>query len=292
MVGSRGVMIRSGFGMVGSRGGVVGSRGGMVGSGSGVVGSGSGVIRFFLRIDRCSLISNLCDISVIMISSVGHVLSSTVRKVYRVGSLNSFTITSLMSVEGSFRVVISNSILIGIGLWRSFILRLLIGRSRVVGSRLVCGSRVIGFRFGVIGSGMIWFGFRMIRGRGVDRGGVIGFRGVGRGRVVGFGMVDWGGVIWLRGIGRGRVIWLRGVGRSWMVGTMMRKSSRSVNSSNRLLISSISMHRLRSSMRLTSYRGYITSMWFMYRYTDSRSITMLDHLMMGLITQAGSSQYN
>ena len=282
-------MIGSGFGMVGSRGGMVGS--------------GSGVIRFFFRIDRCSLISNLCNISVIMISSVGHVLSSTVRKVYRVGALNSFTITSLMSFEGSFRVVISNSILIGIRLWRSFILRFLIGRSRVVGSRLVCGSRVIGFRFGVIGSGMIWFGFRMIRGRGVDRGGVIGFRGVGRGRVVGFGMVDWGGVIrlrgigrgrviWLRGIGRGRVIWLRGVGRSWMVGTMMRKSSRSVNSSNRLLISSISMHRLRSSMRLTSYRGYITSMWFMYRYTNSRSITMLDHLMVGLITQAGSSQYN
>ena len=289
--------------MVGSRFGMIGSGFGMVGSRGGMVGSGSGVIRFFFRIDRCSLISNLCNISVIMISSVGHVLSSTVRKVYRVGALNSFTITSLMSFEGSFRVVISNSILIGIRLWRSFILRFLIGRSRVVGSRLVCGSRVIGFRFGVIGSGMIWFGFRMIRGRGVDRGGVIGFRGVGRGRVVGFGMVDWGGgirlrgigrgrVIWLRGIGRGRVIWLRGVGRSWMVGTMMRKSSRSVNSSNRLLISSISMHRLRSSMRLTSYRGYITSMWFMYRYTNSRSITMLDHLMVGLITQAGSSQYN
>ena len=289
--------------MVGSRFGMIGSGFGMVGSRGGMVGSGSGVIRFFFRIDRCSLISNLCNISVIMISSVGHVLSSTVRKVYRVGALNSFTITSLMSFEGSFRVVISNSILIGIRLWRSFILRFLIGRSRVVGSRLVCGSRVIGFRFGVIGSGMIWFGFRMIRGRGVDRGGVIGFRGVGRGRVVGFGMVDWGGVIrlrgigrgrviWLRGIGRGRVIWLRGVGRSWMVGTMMRKSSRSVNSSNRLLISSISMHRLRSSMRLTSYRGYITSMWFMYRYTNSRSITMLDHLMVRLITQAGSSQYN
>ena len=289
--------------MVGSRFGMIGSGFGMVGSRGGMVGSGSGVIRFFFRIDRCSLISNLCNISVIMISSVGNVLSSTVRKVYRVGSLNSFTITSLMSVEGSFRVVISNSILIGIGLWRSFILRFLIGRSRVVGSRLVCGSRVIGFRFGVIGSGMIWFGFRMIRGRGVDRGGVIGFRGVGRGRVVGFGMVDWGGVIrlrgigrgrviWLRGIGRGRVIWLRGVGRSWMVGTMMRKSSRSVNSSNWLLISSISMHRLRSSMRLTSYRGYITSMWFMYRYTNSRSIAMLDHLMVGLITQACSSQYN
>jgi len=56
--------------------------GGMVGGlGDGMVGRlRSGMVWFGLRVDRCSFISNLCYVSIVMVSSVLDCLNSTVRK--------------------------------------------------------------------------------------------------------------------------------------------------------------------------------------------------------------------
>merc|ERR1719228_3150790 len=67
------------------------------------VGYGSGVLRY-------SIISNISYISIIVISMVVDMLSTTIRKVDRVGTLyNTSTIIGLCLVECSTRVVMSNN---------------------------------------------------------------------------------------------------------------------------------------------------------------------------------------
>merc|ERR1719312_1491584 len=66
--------------------------------------SNSGIVRF-------SFISNISNISIIVIGMVVYMLDTTIRKVYRVGTFdNTSSIIGLSLVEGSTRVVISNSI--------------------------------------------------------------------------------------------------------------------------------------------------------------------------------------
>merc|ERR1712168_1502856 len=63
-----------------------------------------------------SLIGDLRDKTVIVISTVLHSLDTTIRKVDRVGTLNNtISIIGLSLVEGSTRVVISNSIVVAVG---------------------------------------------------------------------------------------------------------------------------------------------------------------------------------
>merc|ERR1712055_571450 len=63
-----------------------------------------------------SIISNISNISIIVIGMVVNMLSTTIRKVDRVGTLyNTSTIIGLCLVECSTRVVISNSIGVRIG---------------------------------------------------------------------------------------------------------------------------------------------------------------------------------
>merc|ERR1740128_749301 len=62
-----------------------------------------------------TIIGNISNISIIIIGMVVDMLDTSIRKVDRVGSLNNTgTIIGLSLVEGSTRVVISNSIGVGV----------------------------------------------------------------------------------------------------------------------------------------------------------------------------------
>jgi len=89
-------------------------------------------------------------------------------------------------------------------------------------------------------------------------------------------MDNWGSMIdWGRG---GMIDWGRGI--SFFDG----KSSWCNGSSSRLLVATIAMYRLRSSMGLAYNRGMYSSMGLVDRVADSRSISLLDALVMGLVS--------
>jgi len=72
-------------------------------------------IRFDLWINRNSFISDVSNISIVMISCVLYVLSATIRKSNRVRSCNkTISIRGLSSIEVCFGVIISYSILVSI----------------------------------------------------------------------------------------------------------------------------------------------------------------------------------
>merc|ERR1719312_331341 len=65
---------------------------------------------------RFSLISNISNVSIIVIGMVVYMLDTTIRKVYRVGAFNNTSsIIGLSLVKSSTRVVISNSISVRVG---------------------------------------------------------------------------------------------------------------------------------------------------------------------------------
>ena len=68
-------------------------------------------------VDRCALIGDLSNKSIVVVSSVGGGLDTAIREGDGEGASNlSLSILSLSLLEVSLRVVISHSILIGIGL--------------------------------------------------------------------------------------------------------------------------------------------------------------------------------
>merc|ERR1719481_1413771 len=67
-------------------------------------------------VDSSSFISNISNITIISISMVVHMLGTAIRKSNGVRSRDSScTIGSLLSIESSLRVVISNSVSVGVG---------------------------------------------------------------------------------------------------------------------------------------------------------------------------------
>jgi hypothetical protein len=80
-----------------------------------------------------TFISNISNITIIMISSIGNSLNTAIGKVDLVGTMNSLAVSSFSSLEVSSRVVISYSIFKGIRFW-GFIIYLWFA---------VCWSRVI-----------------------------------------------------------------------------------------------------------------------------------------------------
>merc|ERR1719245_1543248 len=66
-------------------------------------------------VDSSSFIGNISNITIISISMVVHMLGTAIRKSNGVGSRDSScTISSLFSIESSLRVVISNSVSVGV----------------------------------------------------------------------------------------------------------------------------------------------------------------------------------
>merc|ERR1711874_630429 len=69
-----------------------------------------------VSISSNSLISHISNITIIIIGMIGNMLGTAIRKVDRVGTFhNTSTIIGLSLVEGSTRVVISNSIGVRVG---------------------------------------------------------------------------------------------------------------------------------------------------------------------------------
>ena len=164
--------------------GVVGSGGRGI-SGGGLVGRGRG-IRLSLGVDGGTLVGNLGDVTVVVVSGVGHGLDSAIGKSNLVGSLDvSGGIGVLGSLEVSLGVVVSDTVLESIG--GGLLLALNIGSRGVVGS----GGR------GVVGSGLSYNNGGSVVGRGgVDNGsGVVGGGVDNGGGVVGGGVDKGSGVV-------------------------------------------------------------------------------------------------
>merc|ERR1711892_1491041 len=69
-----------------------------------------------VTISSNTVISNISNITIVIISMIGNMLSTAIRKVDRVRTFyNTCTIIGLSLVEGSTRVVISNSIGVSVG---------------------------------------------------------------------------------------------------------------------------------------------------------------------------------
>ena len=127
----------------------------------------SWVVGYILGVGSSSFISDFSDISIISIGSVCDMLCAAIRKSNRIRT-NSISISStgFSSIEGSLRVVISNSIFKSVGLSRT-----IIGRS----------------------SGMMDYGSSVV-GRGTDYWSVDNWDMVGRGTMNYWCMVGWGTV--------------------------------------------------------------------------------------------------
>lgn len=101
-----------------------------------------------IRIDRCTFVTYIGDITIVMIGRVVNVLGSAIRKSNGIGSSHgTVDIGSFGGVEGSFGVVVVDTVLEGVGS-RGLVL---VGWSRVVRSGMV-GSR----------GGMVRSGGRMV----------------------------------------------------------------------------------------------------------------------------------
>jgi len=219
-------------------------------------------------VSRSSSVLDISNISTIgIINLVVDSLDPAIGKSNRVGSSGGISITVLSSMELGSRVVISNGIFIGIH-GRAIIFRLFVGSSMV--NRGMVDNR----------GGMVDHGGSMVDNRGsMVGGGMVN----NRGGMVGGGMVDRGGMV------GGGMVDNRGVIRSRLVS---RDSSRSMDSSSILLRVVVGIDRLRSSMRLAGYRSMSSSMGFVEGHTDRGSISMLDHLMVRLVSSSCSKQSN
>ena len=221
-----------------------------------------------LRVDGNSLVRYISNISIVVVSSVLNVLGSAIRKSNRVRSDNSTTaISRFSSLESSLRVVIRNSI--GVGVWLRGLFLLVVGSRGVIRSRgMIRGRGSMDNRGSVRGRGS------MVGSSMEDRGGMVDGSSMvrsgmvdNRGGIVGSSMVDGGSMVRSRGIS-----------------STIGNSSRCMYSCSILLSIMISINSLRSSMRLANYRCYTSKVRFKYRGRYRRSISKLDGLMVRLIT--------
>jgi hypothetical protein len=227
-----------------------------------VVRSWGSMVRLGLRVDRDSLVRYISNVTVVVVGGVLNVLGPAIGKSNRVAASNSTVgIGCLGSVESGLGVVISNTILKSI---RSGLLLLISGGGVAISRGGMVDNRSVGNDGGGVhgvgnNRGVIW-GRGMVNNRGVIRSsGMVDNRGVIGGR----GMVDNRGMV-----SRGSM-----VGRGWGITNMVGNSSRSMDSSHWLLITSISMDRLRRSVGLAGNAGMISTMGLVDRVGDGRSIS-------------------
>jgi len=233
----------------------------MVSRGRVVRGWGS-MVRLGLRVDRDSLVRYISNVTVVVVGGVLNVLGPAIGKSNRVATSNSTVgIGCLGSVESGLGVVISNTILKSI---RSGLLL------------LISGGGVTISRGGMVDNGSVGNDGGGVHGVGNNRG-VIWGRGMvnNRGVIRSSGMVDNRGMVRSRGMVDNRGMVSRGsmVGRGWGISNMVGNSSRSMDSSHWLLITSISMDSLRGSVGLAGNAGMISTMGLVDRVGDGRSIS-------------------
>jgi len=255
-------------------------------------------IRLGLRIDWDTLVGNISNITIVVVSSVLDILGTAIRKSNSVRSRNNtISIRGFSSVESSLGVIISNSILVSVRLRGSLLLNIrgrLVGRGRGMVGRGSLHNR------GVVGRGD--FHDRGVVSWGSNNWGVVSWSYLDRGLVSwgsnNWSIVSWGSNNWSMVSGsnldnRGSMVdWGRGsmVNWSWSISCLHWESSWSNCSSSRLLIASIAMYRLRSSMGLAHNRSMYSSMGLVNRVGDSRSIALLDALVVGLVSGYNSQE--
>merc|ERR1719187_1474814 len=153
-------------------------------------------------VSRSSSVLDISNITTIgIINLVVDSLEPAIGKSNRVGSSGGISITVLSSMELGSRVVISNSIFIGIHC-RAIIFRLFVGSSMVNRGMVDHGGSMVDNRGSMVSGGMVNNRSGMVGGGMVDRGGMVGGGMVDRGSMVGGGMVDNRGVIRSRLVSR------------------------------------------------------------------------------------------
>jgi len=210
-----------------------------------------------------SIIGHLSDIAIISVGGVGDMLGATIGKSNRVSTVNStIGITCFSSIEGRLGVVISDSILIGVG-------------SRSIGLGLMVGSGGVVRSWGRLVGRSVNHWSMVSRSRGVvcrsmDHRGVIGSRG--RGMVGSRGMMDHWGVVgssmvdhWGM-IGSSMVYGMVSVSRvSW--GVRGGDSCGGMDSGRVLLRVVVGVDTLGCSMGLAMYSGGIGTVGLVDRVT-------------------------
>ena len=73
-------------------------------------------VRFSFRIDWSSLVGDLSHVAVVMVCSVLDMLDPAVRESHGVGARHHLAVTALSSIEVGLGVIISHSVLEGVGL--------------------------------------------------------------------------------------------------------------------------------------------------------------------------------
>jgi len=186
------------------------------------------------------------------------VLSPPIREGNRVRSSHSSgSISRLSSIEVSLGVVISNSVMVGVGCG----LFLLV----ISGSSMVCsGWGMVGGGRGMVGGGSMNYRGGMVCWGMMDNGSMMDYGGMmDRSSMISRSMVyNWCSMI-SRGrsmVGRGSMVsWSSMVRRGGSI-AMSRQSSWGMHSSRVLLITAISMYRLWGSMGLADHRGMYSTM--------------------------------
>merc|ERR1712106_555759 len=113
----------------------------------------------------------------------------------------------------------------------------------------------------------------MVSWSGMYNGGMVSWSGMDN-----RGMVNWSGMH-----NRGMISWSSMIDRGRGISCLDWESSWSNGSSRSLLVASIAMYGLRSSMGLAHNRSMYSSMGLVDRVANSRSITLLNALVMSLI---------
>ena len=226
---------------------------------------GWGIVCLTLILD----ISNIARVSIGNI--VGDNLGAAVRKGNTVLAVGGVAITSLILTKVGTRVLISHSVLVSI-------------HSRAIISWLLVAVDRLGW--------VVWSWGWLVSRSGVDNGpvddwgGMVDRSSVDHGLVDnGSWVVDWGGVVrsglvdnggWV--VNRGWVVWGRLV--DWHVGWSMHSSA--------VLLSGVGVvHVLGSCVGLLGHNGGIGAVGFVNGVAHSWSISVLDDLMVGLVS--GSS---
>jgi hypothetical protein len=92
--------------------------------GGGVVfGGRGGVVRFGFGVDGDTFVFDISDITVVVVSGVGHSLDTAIGKSNLVRSRDSFAVSGFLGVEVSSGVVILDSVLESVWFWGFIVMR-------------------------------------------------------------------------------------------------------------------------------------------------------------------------